>query len=184
MSQLSYLASTYIEGSKASLLKKYYHRHSEGAVILYFNSDGSLYKDSFSTKSELQFATMLPRNAYSEAQEYWINNPEQLIFLSWFYPITPGARFNVYCLGTVIKTFNTSTYNQPPVYSEPSSYTSKQADEPNGNGCLLFFFGSIFILGVLAVIASLAAGDFGYALACLICLPCLVVGYGVVSQMD
>jgi len=123
MTQLRTLAATYIERSKASLLTRYYRRHSEGAVILYFNRDGSLYKDSFLTKSELQFATMLPRNAYSEAQEYWINNPEQLIFLSWFYPITPGASFNVYCLGTVIKTFNTSTYNQPPVYSEPSSYT-------------------------------------------------------------
>ena len=183
MAQLSSLAPTYIENNKARLLNKYYAKHSEGAVILLFNRDGSCHQDYFMTKSEIQFSSALPSNAYSEAQEYWINNPEQLTFLSWFYPITLGTSFNVYCLGTVIKTFNVSTYNQPPVFNEPSNYTPKQDSESNGNGFVLFFCGGFFILGVIAMIASLANGDFGGALSCLLGLLFVVVSYPILIRL-
>ena len=157
MAQLSSLAPTYIENNKARLLNKYYAKHSEGAVILLFNRDGSCHQDYFMTKSEIQFSSTLPSNAYSEAQEYWINNPEQLIFMSWFYPIAPGSRFNVYCLGTVMKTFNTSTYNQPPVFTEPSNYTPKQNSESNRNGCVFLYFAGLIILFFVVVLIAIAA---------------------------
>jgi hypothetical protein len=100
MGNLSSIAPRYIETNKLSLLNKYYNRHTEGAVILFFNSDGSLYKDQFMTKTEIMNSYILPVNAYEEATEYWSKFPNQLVFMSWFYPVEPYVRFNVYALGS------------------------------------------------------------------------------------
>jgi hypothetical protein len=100
MGSLSSIAPRYIESNKYSLLDKYYNRHTEGAVILFFNSDGSLYKEQFMTKTEIMNSYILPVNAYEEANEYWSKFPNQLVFMSWFYPVEPYVRFNVYALGS------------------------------------------------------------------------------------
>lgn len=102
MGSLSSIAPRYIESNKYSLLDKYYNRHTEGAVILFFNSDGSLYKEQFMTKTEIMNSYILPVNAYEEANEYWSKFPNQLVFMSWFYPVSRDVSFNVYALGTVL----------------------------------------------------------------------------------
>lgn len=96
------VAERYIEDNKVFFLQKYYQTHQHGAVILFFNKDGSLYKEQFMTKLEIIKSSVLPDNAYSEAQEYWYKFPNQLVFLSWFYPITYGTPFSVYSLGTIM----------------------------------------------------------------------------------
>ena len=106
MGNLSSIAPRYVETNKLSLLNKYYNRHTEGAVILFFNSDGSLYKDQFMTKTEIMNSYILPVNAYEEATEYWAKFPNQLVFMSWFYPVEPYVGFNVYALGTILVKIN------------------------------------------------------------------------------
>lgn len=117
MALIANIASTYIEENKDLFLKKYYDQHNSGGVILFFNKDGSLYRDEFMTKGEIQTSHRLPRNAYSEAKEYWYNYPNQLIFMSWFYPIQEGTPFSVYALGTIrvehtIKVLNEDQKNE------------------------------------------------------------------------
>lgn len=102
MGSLSSIAPRYIETNKLSLLNKYYNRHTEGAVILFFNSDGSLYKDQFMTKTEIRTSPILPDNAYEEANGYWSKFSNQLVFMSWFYPVSRDVSFNVYALGTIL----------------------------------------------------------------------------------
>lgn len=102
MGSLSSIAPRYIESNKYSLLDKYYNRHTEGAVILFFNSDGSLYKEQFMTKTEIMNSSILPDNAYEEANEYWSKFSILLVFMSWFYPVSRDVSFNVYALGTVL----------------------------------------------------------------------------------
>ena len=102
MGSLSSIAPRYVESNKSSLLNRYYSRHTEGAVILFFNSDGSLYKDQFMTKNEIRNSSILPDNAYEEANEYWSKFSNQLVFMSWFYPVSRDVSFNVYALGTVL----------------------------------------------------------------------------------
>jgi hypothetical protein len=101
MALIANIASTYIEENKDMFLKKYYNQHNSGGVILCFNKDGSLYRDEYMTKTEIKTSRTLPRNAYSEAKEYWDTYPNQLIFLSWLYPIQEGNPFSVYALGTI-----------------------------------------------------------------------------------
>ena len=102
MGSLSSIAPRYVESNKLSLLNKYYNRHTEGAVILFFNSDGSLYKEQFMTKTEIMNSSILPDNAYEEANEYWSKFSILLVFMSWFYPVSRDVSFNVYALGTVL----------------------------------------------------------------------------------
>jgi len=102
MGSLSSIAPRYVESNKLSLLNKYYNRHTEGAVILFFNSDGSLYREQFMTKTEIMNSSMLPDNAYEEANEYWSKFSNQLVFMSWFYPVSRDVSFNVYALGTIL----------------------------------------------------------------------------------
>ena len=106
MGSLSSIAPRYIESNKYSLLDKYYNRHTEGAVILFFNSDGSLYKEQFMTKTEIMNSSILPDNAYEEANEYWSKFSILLVFMSWFYPVSRDVSFNVYALGTVLVKVN------------------------------------------------------------------------------
>ena len=106
MGILSSIAPRYIESNKYSLLDKYYNRHTEGAVILFFNSDGSLYKEQFMTKTEIMNSSILPDNAYEEANEYWSKFSILLVFMSWFYPVSRDVSFNVYALGTVLVKVN------------------------------------------------------------------------------
>lgn len=75
-------AEKHIENNKASFLNKYYGRHSEGAVILFFNKDGSLYKEQFMTKDTIRFTSSLPDNAYDEANDYWKKFPNMLVLMS------------------------------------------------------------------------------------------------------
>jgi hypothetical protein len=93
------IAVKYIENNKVNFLEKYYKSHKEGAVILFFNKDSSLHSEKFMTKIEIKNSSVLPNNAYYEAAEYWNKYSNQLVFLSWFYPIIYNTPFHIYSLG-------------------------------------------------------------------------------------
>ncbi|MEH2194812.1 MAG: hypothetical protein V7K98_19510 [Nostoc sp.] len=117
MALIANIASTYIEENKDMFLKKYYSQHDSGSVILFFNKDGSLYRDEFMTSVKIMTSRTLPTNAYYEARGYWCKYPNQLIFLSWFYPIEEGTPFSIYALGTIrvehtIKVINEDQKNE------------------------------------------------------------------------
>jgi hypothetical protein len=122
MAPIGSIAGRYIEENKIYFLEKYYKRHKEGAVILLFNKDGSFYSEHFRTKAEILESRELPGNAYSEAREYWDKNPIQLVFMSWFTPITGGVPFNVYVLGTITVEIPPSQLRQ---YKQNTSKPSK-----------------------------------------------------------
>lgn len=92
-------AEKHIENNKAHFLNKYYGRHSEGAVILFFNKDGSLHQEQFMARDTIRFSSSLPDNAYSEANDYWNKFPKMLVLMSWFYPITYNTPFSIYAIG-------------------------------------------------------------------------------------
>lgn len=106
MSSLSEAATNYIEKHKQSLLESYYSMHKEGAVILLLYHDGDLYKQKFMNWIEVGYNCSvdpfyaerdfgLPPNTYNVATRYLSSHPDQLIVLTWFYPMGFYPDFSV-----------------------------------------------------------------------------------------
>lgn len=97
MSSLSEVATNYVEKHKQSLLKSYYSKHTEGAVILLLYHNGDLYKERFMNRIEILGNSVspyyaeddfgFPANTSEVANQYMYKYPEHLVIMTWFYPL-------------------------------------------------------------------------------------------------